>query len=131
MPEKSTPFPVQATKPKVTAEKPDFTSPSTGKLLSAISKADTSTAIYAGKAFEIATGLVAVFEIGLTLSVKSFMGLIFTRIRPAHEEDEKRLQKAYNESGFPFWMQIALREMEAEVEVERRKRELDTKRNSR
>ncbi|TFK33645.1 hypothetical protein BDQ12DRAFT_738659 [Crucibulum laeve] len=183
MPGRSTPFPVQATKPKMTAEKPDFTSPSTGELLSAISKADTSTAMYAGKAFAIATGLVTVFGVGLTLGVSSFMGVnnahdfgqrmraimwatlpsLSARIHRSPEtqeehqalrlalssgmdsvtsssviddswtweEAEKRLQKAYDEGGFPLWMQAALREMEAEVEVERRKREPDAEHSSR
>lgn len=43
------------------------------------------------------------------------------------EEAEVRLKRAYDEGGFPLWAQTALREMEAEVRVERirRQRELD------
>ncbi|KAF8967378.1 hypothetical protein BDZ97DRAFT_1609186, partial [Flammula alnicola] len=39
------------------------------------------------------------------------------------EQAEKRLMKAYEEGGFPLWAQTALREVEAEVRVERAKRE--------
>ncbi|PPQ71935.1 hypothetical protein CVT24_007909 [Panaeolus cyanescens] len=38
-------------------------------------------------------------------------------------EAEKRLKRAYDEGGFPLWAQAALREMEAELRMERKKRE--------
>lgn len=43
------------------------------------------------------------------------------------EEAEVRLKKAYDEGGFSLWAQTALRELEAEVRVERirRQKELD------
>lgn len=53
----------------------EHTSPGTGELLSAISRVDFSTAIYAGKAFGIATGIVTVSAVALTLGVKSAMGV--------------------------------------------------------
>lgn len=53
----------------------EHSSPGTGELLSAISKVDFSTAIYAGKAFGIATGLVTVGAVALTLGVKAVMGV--------------------------------------------------------
>lgn len=40
---------------------------------------------------------------------------------------EKRLQRAYEEGGFPLWAQTALREMEAEAHLERSKREEEIK----
>ena len=39
------------------------------------------------------------------------------------EEAEERLKKAYEEGGIAVWAQTALRELEAEVEVARTKRE--------
>jgi hypothetical protein len=39
------------------------------------------------------------------------------------EKSEKRLERAYNEGGFPLWAQTALRELEAEARLERAKRE--------
>jgi len=39
------------------------------------------------------------------------------------KEAEERLKKAYEEGGIAAWAQIALRELEAEVEVERTKRD--------
>ncbi|KAF9057020.1 hypothetical protein BJ165DRAFT_2358 [Panaeolus papilionaceus] len=39
------------------------------------------------------------------------------------EEADARLKKAYDEGGFPLWAQAALREMEAELRTERKKRE--------
>ena len=39
------------------------------------------------------------------------------------EEAEERLKKAYEEGGIAAWAQTALRELEAEVEVERIKRD--------
>jgi len=151
------------------------TSPRTGELLAAISRVDFSTAIYAGKAFAIATGLVAVGGVALTIAVKTFMGVqdarefghrmrsfmwssvpdLTARIhRPPMTEDERqdvylvslpgleeqwsweaaevRLKKAYDEGGFSLWAQTALRELEAEVRVERtrRQKELDVLSNS-
>jgi hypothetical protein len=43
------------------------------------------------------------------------------------EDAEKRLQAAYDKGGFPAWMHLALKEMEAELYVEKvkRKRELE------
>lgn len=40
---------------------------------------------------------------------------------------EKRLQAAYDQGGFPAWAQAAMKEMEAELKIERakRQRELD------
>ncbi|KAG6879388.1 hypothetical protein C0992_003102 [Termitomyces sp. T32_za158] len=56
-----------------------FSSPGTGELLSAISKADSSTAVWAGKAFAIATGIVTVGGIALVVGVKSMMGVKDTK----------------------------------------------------
>lgn len=53
----------------------DDASPGTGELLAAISRVDFSSAMFAGKAFAIATGLVAVGGVALTLAVKTFMGV--------------------------------------------------------
>ncbi|KAG6917494.1 hypothetical protein DXG01_002358 [Tephrocybe rancida] len=53
--------------------------PGTGELLSAISNVDFSTAIYAGKAFGIATGIVTVGGVALTLGIKSIMGVEDTK----------------------------------------------------
>lgn len=39
------------------------------------------------------------------------------------EEAEQRLKKAYEEGGITVWAQVALRELEAEAEVERTKRD--------
>ena len=39
------------------------------------------------------------------------------------EEAEERLKKAYEEGGILAWAETALRELEAEVEVERTKRD--------
>ena len=39
------------------------------------------------------------------------------------EEAEERLKKAYEEGGIAAWAQFALRELEAEIEVERSKRD--------
>ncbi|KAF8997062.1 hypothetical protein BDQ17DRAFT_1249047 [Cyathus striatus] len=64
-----------STSTPTTEAKPDFSSASTGELLAAISRVDFSTAIYAGKAFAIATGLVSVFGIVLTFGVKATMGV--------------------------------------------------------
>jgi hypothetical protein len=50
-------------------------SPRVGELVSAISKVDISTAMYAGKAFLIATGIVAVGGLTLSLGVKALMGV--------------------------------------------------------
>ncbi|RDB27132.1 hypothetical protein Hypma_004571 [Hypsizygus marmoreus] len=57
----------------------EFSSPGTGELLSAISRVDFSTAIYAGKAFGIATGIVTVSAVVLTFGVKALMGVQDTR----------------------------------------------------
>lgn len=65
---------VQSTENKATSLSHNV-SPRTGELLAAISRVDFSTAIYAGKAFAIATGLVAVGGVALTLAVKTFMGV--------------------------------------------------------
>jgi len=45
------------------------------------------------------------------------------------EDAEKRLQAAYDRGGFPAWVQLASKEMEAEMHIEkdRRQRELDKK----
>jgi hypothetical protein len=42
------------------------------------------------------------------------------------KEAEERLEKAYEEGGISAWAQTALRELEAEVEVERIKRDRET-----
>jgi len=44
-------------------------------------------------------------------------------------EAEKRLMRAYDEGGFPLWARTAMREIEAEVRVERvrRRREMGEK----
>ncbi|KAG6836309.1 hypothetical protein H0H93_009282 [Arthromyces matolae] len=39
------------------------------------------------------------------------------------EEAEQRLQSAYKEGGFPAWVQVAMKEVEDEVKVERAKRQ--------
>ncbi|KAF5380071.1 hypothetical protein D9615_006262 [Tricholomella constricta] len=57
----------------------EFKSPGTGELLSAISRVDFSTAIFAGKAFAIATGIVTVGGVALAVGVKSMMGVSDTR----------------------------------------------------
>jgi hypothetical protein len=43
------------------------------------------------------------------------------------EDAEKRLQAAYDKGGFPEWIHLALKEMEAELHLEKvkRRRELD------
>ncbi|KAG6867886.1 hypothetical protein C0993_009817 [Termitomyces sp. T159_Od127] len=56
-----------------------FSAPGTGELLSAISKVDSSTAIWAGKAFMIATGIVTVGGVALVVGVKSMMGVKDTK----------------------------------------------------
>ncbi|KAG6853552.1 hypothetical protein C0991_003344 [Blastosporella zonata] len=56
-----------------------FSTPGTSELLSAISKVDLSTGVYAGKAFAIATGIVTVGGVALTLGVKSLMGVEDTK----------------------------------------------------
>jgi hypothetical protein len=53
----------------------EHSSPGTSELLSAISRVDFSTAIYAGKAFGIATGIVTISAVALTIGVKSYMGV--------------------------------------------------------
>ncbi|KAF9456428.1 hypothetical protein BDZ94DRAFT_1315165 [Collybia nuda] len=144
----------------------EHSSPGTGELLSAISRVDFSTAIYAGKAFGIATGIVTVSAVALTLGVKNVMGVQDTqefaqRMRlavwrrlpsltskihrpPDSDEDggsvidsepdptwnwpdaEKRLQVAYEQGGLPAWLQAAMKEMEAELNVERAKRQRES-----
>lgn len=39
------------------------------------------------------------------------------------EDAEKRLQAAYDEGGFPAWVQAAMHELEAELKVERARRQ--------
>ncbi|KAF8165644.1 hypothetical protein B0H34DRAFT_787095 [Crassisporium funariophilum] len=56
-------------------ESSDSSSPGVGELMSAIGRMDFSTAFMAGKAFAIATGLVAVGGFGLTWAVKVTMGV--------------------------------------------------------
>ncbi|KAG6872783.1 hypothetical protein C0995_006703 [Termitomyces sp. Mi166 len=56
-----------------------FAAPGTGELLSAISRVDFSTAVWAGKAFVIATGLVTVGGVALVFGVKSLMGVKDTK----------------------------------------------------
>ncbi|KNZ73709.1 hypothetical protein J132_10380, partial [Termitomyces sp. J132] len=56
-----------------------FVTPGAGELLSAISKADSSTALWAGKAFAIATGIVTVGGIALVFAVQSSMGVKDTK----------------------------------------------------
>jgi len=43
--------------------------------VSAISKADVSTAVYAGKAFMIATGIVMAGALAISFGVKTVMGV--------------------------------------------------------
>jgi hypothetical protein len=50
-------------------------SPRVGELVSAISKTDLSTAVYAGKAFMIATGIVTVGAVAISFGVKTVMGV--------------------------------------------------------
>lgn len=50
-------------------------SPRVGELVSAISKADVSTAVYAGKAFMIATGIVMAGALAISFGVKTVMGV--------------------------------------------------------
>jgi hypothetical protein len=44
------------------------------------------------------------------------------------EDAEKRLQAAYDRGGFPEWVQLALKEMEAEMHIERAKRQRELER---
>ncbi|KAG5653468.1 hypothetical protein H0H81_000237 [Sphagnurus paluster] len=39
------------------------------------------------------------------------------------EEAEKRLRVAYDDGGFPAWIQLAVKEMEDELKVERARRQ--------
>ncbi|KAF8222190.1 hypothetical protein L208DRAFT_1413819 [Tricholoma matsutake] len=139
-------------------------SPRVGELVSVISKTDLSTALYAGKAFMIATGIVTVGALAISFGVKTVMGVkdtqdfaqrmrlaiwkhmphLTARIRrPLETEDEgasfvgpsevdpnwnwedaeKRLEAAYEKGGFPEWIHLALKEMEAEIHVENAKRQ--------
>lgn len=50
-------------------------SPRIGELVSVISKTDLSTALYAGKAFMIATGIVTVGALAISFGVKTVMGV--------------------------------------------------------
>lgn len=43
------------------------------------------------------------------------------------EDAEKRLKRAYDEGGVALWAQTALRELDAEVELERKKMDLEAK----
>ncbi|KAG6832052.1 hypothetical protein H0H92_005474 [Tricholoma furcatifolium] len=52
-----------------------FSSPGMGEMLSAISRVDASMAKFAGKAFAIATGLVVVGAVGLTVGVQMVVGV--------------------------------------------------------
>ncbi|KAF8056533.1 hypothetical protein FPV67DRAFT_640644 [Lyophyllum atratum] len=142
---------------------------SQGELLSEVSKTDLGGALFAGKAFAIATGIVTVGGVALTLGVKTVMGVrdtkefgermrmavwkalpsLTTQIhRPPEVDDlgipytdssepdptwdweaaEKRLQAAYADGGFPAWLQTALKETEAEVKLERARRQKEYER---
>ncbi|KAG6806916.1 hypothetical protein H0H92_009577 [Tricholoma furcatifolium] len=52
-----------------------FSSPGMGEMLSALSRIDASMAKFAGKAFAIATGLVVVGAVGLTVGVQMVVGV--------------------------------------------------------
>ena len=57
--------------------------------MSAISKADLSTAVYAGKAFVIASGLVTVGALAISFGVKAVMGVKDVRpfiVRPLQND---------------------------------------------
>jgi len=62
-----------------TTSKDEFSSPGTGELLSVVSKADLSTAMFAGKALAIATGIVTVSGIVIVTSVKAILGVNDTK----------------------------------------------------
>jgi len=47
------------------------------------------------------------------------------------EDAEKRLQVAYDKGGFPAWMHLALKEMEAEMHVEKSKRQRELEQETR
>ncbi|KAG5639818.1 hypothetical protein DXG03_003332 [Asterophora parasitica] len=161
----------------------ELKSPGTGELLTAISNVDFGTAMYAGKAFVIATGIVTVGGVALAVGVKEVMGVHDVRVvsyfrqvqsdagllkqtrefahrmrmliwrglpsltsqihRPLEAEDEgdlvpssvqpdptwnweeaeKRMQAAYAKGGFGDWVQVAMREVEDELKVERARRQ--------
>jgi hypothetical protein len=47
------------------------------------------------------------------------------------EDAEKRLQTAYDKGGFPEWIRLALKEMEAEMHVEKAKRQRELEKEGR
>jgi hypothetical protein len=63
----------------------DFDAPGTGELLTAISKADLSSTLMAGKAFAIATAIVGVGAVGLTWGVQALLGVDTVRLISAIE----------------------------------------------
>ncbi|KAF8967265.1 hypothetical protein BDZ97DRAFT_1938200 [Flammula alnicola] len=132
--------------PVISSLRSESDSAGVGEMMSALSRMNASSALMAAKAFGIATALVAAREFGqkmrymLWKSVPSLTSRIHRppetdeerqqvhRVAPFGEQwnweqAEKRLMKAYEEGGFPLWAQTALREVEAEVRVERAKRE--------